>query len=667
MLDFLRSVHPAKGCSSKRRGRPIGQDRKLKQSVLTGVESLEARALLAITDGYYTLMAPNGKFVVAHQDGTVTATASAPSREATFRLMPRGQESTLVQTPYFPARTSSVGGFPVRRLLDTTSGSVRWFEFRGGVPRPGIWFKLSELGNDRIALMNYRGYLSVPGPGGTLSPIALSIGASETFVLQRSAYAPVDNTINIKANNTQPILVRPGPNAVAGSPMAINIPMAAVNAGAINGPGTSVVLSGGGTLRQSGAVNALALVIPVQTLNTGLGLTGLEDKPTTLQLVGNAVVDCPSGVFVDGQLGMSPGAFASARTTVYVNANGLLSGSGKIAGRLLVTAAGEVSPASDALGTSPHGRLEVGQLTLAEESIVRLQVAGPTAGTTHDQFVVKQGLSIAGSRLHLTATYAPAVGSQVVLIDNQSAGKITGTFRDAFGNPLPEGAVVARDLAGSGSTVVISYKGGDGNDVTLRLATSPNAPVAVTGSTDAGPGAVRLAWTAPVSDGGSAISDYEIQYSSDNGGKWTTFIDGSSSQTTAVVTGLTVGAGYVFRVRASNGVGQGSFSPSSPIITPTGVTGVPNSPRDLTATSGRRQIFLRWAAPAIDGGSPITDYVVEVSSDGGTTWLLVNDGVSTNTTATVSSLPFALRTFRISAKNAIGTGTGAVVAGRARW
>jgi len=72
-----------------------------------------------------------------------------------------------------------------------------------------------------------------------------------------------------------------------------------------------------------------------------------------------------------------------------------------------------------------------------------------------------------------------------------------------------------------------------------------------------------LSWTAPTA-GDSAITDYVIQYSTDDS-NWTTFDDGVSTGTTATVTGLTGGTTYYFRVAAVNSSGTGDFSSSSSV------------------------------------------------------------------------------------------------------
>lgn len=76
-----------------------------------------------------------------------------------------------------------------------------------------------------------------------------------------------------------------------------------------------------------------------------------------------------------------------------------------------------------------------------------------------------------------------------------------------------------------------------------------------------------LSWTAP-SANNSAIRDYSVQYSSDNGNTWTDYIHNASISTSIVVDGLTIGTSYSFRVAAVNMAGIGTYvSSASPVLT----------------------------------------------------------------------------------------------------
>jgi hypothetical protein len=66
-----------------------------------------------------------------------------------------------------------------------------------------------------------------------------------------------------------------------------------------------------------------------------------------------------------------------------------------------------------------------------------------------------------------------------------------------------------------------------------------------------------------------------------------------------------------------------------------------------------------WTAPEGDGGSPVVDYVVGYSADGGANWATVDDGVSEETAVTVGGLVNGTAyTFRVAAVTAIGSGSG---------
>lgn len=96
----------------------------------------------------------------------------------------------------------------------------------------------------------------------------------------------------------------------------------------------------------------------------------------------------------------------------------------------------------------------------------------------------------------------------------------------------------------------------------------PLSPVNV--AVTVGDMSVFLAWSTPASNGGSAITDYVIEYRLSSGGVWSVFLDDVSASTTGTVTGLANDTAYDFRVSAVNGVGQGapssfvSATPGSP-------------------------------------------------------------------------------------------------------
>ena len=107
-------------------------------------------------------------------------------------------------------------------------------------------------------------------------------------------------------------------------------------------------------------------------------------------------------------------------------------------------------------------------------------------------------------------------------------------------------------------------------------------------------------------------------------------------------------------MQAGNGIGIGPYSePASATTTRT----APDAPTDLTATAeGGTTIYLSWTAPADSGGSPITGYRIEVSTDG-TSWSdLVADTGNDDTFYRHTGLPRgSTRHYRVLAINAVGT------------
>lgn len=97
-------------------------------------------------------------------------------------------------------------------------------------------------------------------------------------------------------------------------------------------------------------------------------------------------------------------------------------------------------------------------------------------------------------------------------------------------------------------------------------AAAPTAPTNVTGT--AGNTQVALTWSAPASNGGAAITNYLVRYSSNGGASWSTSINTGGTATSYTVTGLSNGTSYIFQVAAVNSRGQSDWSTSSPSLTP---------------------------------------------------------------------------------------------------
>jgi alpha-tubulin suppressor-like RCC1 family protein len=87
----------------------------------------------------------------------------------------------------------------------------------------------------------------------------------------------------------------------------------------------------------------------------------------------------------------------------------------------------------------------------------------------------------------------------------------------------------------------------------------------------------------------------------------------------------------------------------------------PTAPQSVIAVAGDTQATVSWSAPANNGSSAVTDYIVEYSVQSSGVWTVFNDGVSTSLSATVTGLiNDTSYSFRVSALNAINTGATAL-------
>lgn len=141
-----------------------------------------------------------------------------------------------------------------------------------------------------------------------------------------------------------------------------------------------------------------------------------------------------------------------------VGANSRLSGNGTFGGAVIGNGANATLAPGTTLGND-MGVMNVGSLTFSSASAnleLNIGGTGSNAGLDYDQ-IISSGTVTLGSTLGLIGTNA-VMGETYTIITNNSAGAVVGNF-----NGLPEGGTFIHD----GLVFVVSYVGGDGNDVTL--------------------------------------------------------------------------------------------------------------------------------------------------------------------------------------------------------
>lgn len=154
-------------------------------------------------------------------------------------------------------------------------------------------------------------------------------------------------------------------------------------------------------------------------------------------------------------------------------------------------------------------------------------------------------------------------------------------------------------------------------------------------------GTYTVSWTAPVSTTG-----YDVQESF-NGGAWVTIA--SNTAATSISRPGTTSGSYTYQVSANNAYGSRGWTPSSAVTVDTTYGVVPTAPASLTvpATSNNGVANLSWGAATL-----ATSYVVQQSSNGGTSWSTVYNSAGTSTN--LSGLADGGYVFHVQACNTYG-------------
>ncbi|WP_426978011.1 peroxidase family protein [Pseudarthrobacter sp. O4] len=222
---------------------------------------------------------------------------------------------------------------------------------------------------------------------------------------------------------------------------------------------------------------------------------------------------------------------------------------------------------------------------------------------------------------------------------------VTGNVGTVVVTGLTNGTAYTFDVA------AINAVGTGAASAASNLATPATIAGAPTiGTATAGGASATLTWTAPASNGGSAITGYRVQAFAGTTLARTQTVTGNVG--TVVVTGLTNGTAYTFNVAATNGVGTGAASAASNVATPATIAGTPTIG---TATAGNASAALTWTAPASNGGSAITGYRVRAFA--GTTLARTQTVTGNVGTVVVTGLTNGTAyTFDVAATNGVGTG-----------
>jgi titin len=163
--------------------------------------------------------------------------------------------------------------------------------------------------------------------------------------------------------------------------------------------------------------------------------------------------------------------------------------------------------------------------------------------------------------------------------------------------------VAARNPIGLGP------KSGASISILIGAPTAPKTPVALSAN-----GAGTFKWVVPDSDNGQAINGYVVTpILAGQGQRPRVF---NSTGTTRLLTGLTNGRSYAFKVAARNSIGLGPVS----LISNAVVIGAPAAPKGVHPVKVAPTTFKVNFSPGPNNGAPVRRYAaICASSNGGAT------------------------------------------------
>jgi len=164
-----------------------------------------------------------------------------------------------------------------------------------------------------------------------------------------------------------------------------------------------------------------------------------------------------------------------------------------------------------------------------------------------------------------------------------------------------------------------------------------------------------LSWDGPTFLGDPKLYGYVVQVSTD-GTNYANVAKGATNATSIQIKNLSQSKSYWFRVRAENGSIKSQNTRYIQVPWVSLAQTAPSAPRQLSISKVTDRTFdLDWLVPGFSGFSALTNFKVELSKDGGSTWIPPLQSKSTSTHLSVKgAVPNSNYEIRVSAENAVG-------------
>jgi uncharacterized protein YjbI with pentapeptide repeats len=183
----------------------------------------------------------------------------------------------------------------------------------------------------------------------------------------------------------------------------------------------------------------------------------------------------------------------------------------------------------------------------------------------------------------------------------------------------------------------------------VTTVTTPDMPTNVTAV--AGQQQATVSWRVPADDGGAPLMGFTVKLY--DGGTPAGSVAVAPTASSVTVPGLVAGHSYVFTVTAENTVGDSPESDPSSAVVPVHIVTTPGAPTSVSATAGDAAATVTWAAPAADGWSPVTGYIVTAYDNGLPVAEAAVDGAQSSEAVT-GLVDGDSYTFTVTAQNAVG-------------
>lgn len=448
-----------------------------------------------------------------------TASGGGPNSAGTiFKMTPAGVQTTMVT---FTGTGTTPGATPQSPLLLATDGNYYGTTFAGGTGGFGTFYQLT--------------------PGGALTSILSFTGTSGDYLGSSPSGVLVQGADGNFYGTTQS-------GGVTGMGTVFRVTPAGVFTSLANFTGTSGALPGqtpGGGLfaGQDGCLygvtsvggfysqGVLFRVAPDGSVATLYSFSGRSEGVSP----GNGLVLAADGSFYGGDATaiyrFTPPpvvltASASDVTDHGATLNGSVCGEG-YSGTLYfeygptsaygATTASQVFNAGLAAVNVSAAVTDLQPFLTYHCRLVALTTQGPNYGpdqtfvtpssitfnSSTDVPLVTNGFTATGETLGIGLGFDPTPGTVLMLVNNTGFSPVTGIF-----NGLPEGASFTVALGGQTRRFVISYQGGDGNDITLTAVTQAITFPAIP---------AKLTSDAPFTLAATATSGLPVSYSLTNG------------------------------------------------------------------------------------------------------------------------------------------------------